>query len=137
VSAAFFWVLDPATAPHLRGVVRDAVSYAPLAATVSAGHFSTSTNPSDGTYDLMAPAGTYDAIASAADHASVRATGLVLTLGTTTTHDFLLPPYVTILSDTVEGGNIGWTVQSRRAAGWPRKTRWTCRSRRNDNWWRI
>ena len=137
MSAAFFWVLDPATAPHLRGVVRDAVSYAPLAATVSAGHFSTSTNPSDGTYDLMAPAGTYDAIASAADHASVRATGLVLTLGTTTTHDFLLPPYVTILSDTVEGGNIGWTVQSRRAAGWPRKTRWTCRSRRNDNWWRI
>lgn len=111
VSAAFFWVLDPATAPHLQGVVRDAVSYAPLAATVSVGPFSTSTNPSDGTYDLMAPAGTYDAIATAADHASVRVTGLVLTSGTTTTHDFLMPPYLTVLSDDVESGNIGWTAQ--------------------------
>jgi len=112
VSAAFFWVLDPATAPHLQGTVRDAVTAAPLAATVSIGAFQTSTNPSDGTYDLMAPAGTYDATATAAEHAPVTATGLVLTSGMTTTHDFLLAPYTTILSDNVENGNIGWTAQS-------------------------
>ena len=112
VSAAFFWVLDPLTAPHLRGVVRDATSNAPLAATVSAGAFSTATNATDGTYDLMVPAGTYDATATAADHASVTATGLTLTSGTTTYHDFLLPPYTVVFSDPVEGGPNGWTAQS-------------------------
>ncbi len=112
VSAAFFWVLDPVTAPHLQGVVTDAATSAPLAATVRAGAFSTSTNPTTGAYDLMVPAGSYDATATAADHASVTATGLVLISGATTHHDFLLPPYTAILRDDVEGGNIGWTAQS-------------------------
>jgi len=89
-------------------VVRDAVTFAPLAATVTAGVFSTSTDPADGTFDLMLPAGTYDVTATAADHAPVTAPGLVLTTGATTTHSFLLAPYTTILSDTVENGNIGW-----------------------------
>ncbi len=112
VSAAFFWVVDPATAPHLHGLVRDAVTLAPLAATVTAGGFSTTSDPVTGVYDLMVPPGTYAATASAAEHAPATATGLVLSAGAVTTRNFLLAPYTTVLADDVETGNLGWTAQS-------------------------
>jgi carboxypeptidase T len=112
VSAAFFWVLDPAVAPHIAGTVTEAGSGAPLAATVSAGIFSITTDPGNGSYDLMVAAGTYDVTATAADHAPATVTGVVASNGATTPVSFALAPFVPLLDDDVEAGNIGWTAQS-------------------------
>ena len=111
VSAAFVWVLDPATAPRLAGEVRSAATGDPLAATVAAGPFSTATDPLDGSYELMLAEGTYDVTATADGFAPFTATGIPAVTGATTPLDFLLYPYQEVLSDDVEGGNIGWTAQ--------------------------
>lgn len=113
VTAAFFWVLDPATAPHLVGTVTDADDGTPLAATVTAGAgFSIATDPADGSYDLMLPPGTYDVTFAAADHAPATLTGITLDSGATEIRDVALAPITTLLFDDAEGGNIGWTADS-------------------------
>jgi hypothetical protein len=112
VSAAFFWILDPATAAHIDGTVTSAAGGLPLAATVRAGSFATATDPGDGGYDLMLPDGTYDVTASAPGHVSATATGVVATGGSATTVDFVLEPHPRQLVDDVEGGNIGWVPDS-------------------------
>jgi len=111
-TAAFFWVLDPATAPRISGTVRSASDGLPLAATVSAGPFATATDPVDGSYQLMLPDGTYDVVAEADGHAPYTAPDVPAQSGITTPLDFVLAPYQVILEDDVEGGNIGWTAQS-------------------------
>lgn len=111
-SAAFFWVLDPATAPRIAGVVQSSADGQPLAATVSAGAFTTATNPVDGSYQLMVPEGTYEVTAEADGYAPYTAHGVSASGGATTPLDFLLAPYQMVLEDDVEGGNIGWTAQS-------------------------
>ncbi len=112
VSAAFFWILDPSTSPRIAGVVQDAETGLPLAATISAGPFSTATDPMDGSYELLAPAGTYDVAAAANGHAPLVAHGIPATPESTTPLDFRLAPYAQVLDDDVEGGNIGWTAQA-------------------------
>jgi len=112
VSAAFFWVLDPAQAAHIAGDVRSAVGGQPLSATVTAGPFATASNPGDGSYDLMLPAGTYDVTATADGFAPFTANNVPAATGQTTPLDFYLAPYVQVLDDDVESGNIGWTAQS-------------------------
>jgi hypothetical protein len=111
-SAAFFWVLDPATAPRLAGEVRSADDGQPLAATVTAAAFSTATDPGDGSYELMLPPGTYEVTAAADGFAPYTAQGVVATTGAVTPLDFLLAPYEQLFFDDVEAGNIGWTAQS-------------------------
>ncbi len=112
VSAAFFWVLDPAQAAHIAGEVRSASGGQPLAATVTAGPFSTASSPGDGSYDLMLPAGTYDVTATADGYAPFTSGNVPALLGQTTPLDFYLAPYTQVLVDDVEGGNIGWTAQA-------------------------
>lgn len=112
VSAGFFWVLDPATAPRIAGVVEDAETGQPLAATVSAGPFATATDAVDGSYRLMAAAGIYDVVAAAAGHAPFTAPGIPAVEASTTPLDFRLAPYEQVFQDDVESGNIGWTAQS-------------------------
>jgi hypothetical protein len=112
VSAAFFWVLDPAQAAHIAGEVRSASGGQPLAAAVTAGPFATATDPGDGSYDLMLPAGTYDVTATADGHAPFTSGNVPAVTGQTTPLDFYLAPYTQVLVDDVEGGNIGWTAQS-------------------------
>jgi len=110
--AAFFWVLDPATAPRLAGEVRSGADGQPLAATVTAGPFSTATDPLDGSYQLMLPPGTYDVTVASDGYVPFTARDIAAVNGQTTPLDFLLHPYQEVLFDDVEGGNIVWTAQS-------------------------
>lgn len=110
VTAAFFWVLDPASAPFVSGTVRDAETGLPLAATVAAGPFTTATDPGTGAYSLQLPEGTYDLVASAADHLSVTVPDVTLVAYQTRTEEFLLAPFTARLADDVEQGNAGWTA---------------------------
>jgi len=110
--AAFFWVLDPATAPRLEGEVRSAADGQPLEASVTAGAFSTTTAPADGSYQLLLPDGTYDVTARADGYATFTLPHVTVHSGVTTTIDFQLAPYTQVLVDNVEGGNIGWTPQA-------------------------
>ncbi|HSM50040.1 MAG TPA: M14 family zinc carboxypeptidase, partial [Thermoanaerobaculia bacterium] len=112
VSAAFLWVVDPATAPVVSGHVRDAVSGAGLAATVTAGPFSTATEPSTGAYALQLPEGTWDLTASAADHVPATAAGIVLVTSQAHVEEFELLPILPLFLDDVEQGNTGWTAQT-------------------------
>ena len=112
VSATYLTVIDPLTAPTVHGLVRDAVTDAPLAATVSVGPFSTTTDAGTGAYSLQVPAGTYTLAASAVDHASSSTANVTLVAHESRLQDFHLTPFVNVLSDTVEGGNLGWTAAS-------------------------
>jgi hypothetical protein len=109
VSAVFVWVLDPASAAHIAGSVTDADSGAPLAATVTAGAFTTGADPGTGAYDLMLVEGIYDVTASMDGYGTLTAPDVSTVAGATSQRDFALHPYETALSDTVESGNIGWT----------------------------
>jgi hypothetical protein len=115
VSAAFFWVLDPATAAHIAGTVTSAATGGPLDATVSTGVFTTETDPVDGSYDLMLPEGTYDLTVSAEGYAPLTVTSVSATGGATTPLDVLLSPIESLLEDDVEGGNLGWTAEGQWA----------------------
>jgi len=112
VSATFLHVLDPATAPFVQGVVREAGTLAPLAATVSVGPFSTSTIPSTGAYSIQVPPGTYDLRATSSGHAPRGLAGVVAAPLSTVTEDFALPAISPVLVDDGEGTNPGWTAQS-------------------------
>ncbi len=111
-SAAILWVIDPASAPIVQGVVRDAVTAAPLAAQVAVGPFTTSTEPATGVYSLQVPPGTYDLVASAAEHAPATLAGVALVAFQTLTQDFSLLPITTVFADDGESGAGGWTAQS-------------------------
>lgn len=111
-SAAFLTVLDPATAPFLEGTVTAAGSGAPLVATVAVGPYATSSLAGTGAYSIQVPAGTYDVTASAPGHAPTTASGVTLAASQTVVRNFALAPYVAVLNDTVEGGNLGWTAQT-------------------------
>lgn len=112
VSAIFLHVLDPATAPFVQGVVREAGTLAPLAATVTVGPFSTTTTVGTGAYSFQVPPGTYDIRASSAGHAPRRVTGVVAAPLATVTEDFALPAISPVLVDSGEGTSPGWTAQS-------------------------
>lgn len=112
VTASFFYVLDPASAPVVDGFVRDAVSSAPLAATVAVGPFSTSTAPGTGAYSIQVPPGTYDLVATAADHARQTYPDVELSSFETESLDFLLQPIATVLAVSGESGTQGWSAQS-------------------------
>jgi hypothetical protein len=100
----FLRVQDPAVAPHIAGTVTDAGSGAPLAATVTAGIYSTATNPADGSYDMLVIAGTYDVTASAAEHTPAVATGVAAVSGSTTTVNFQLVAWPRIQGTVTEQG---------------------------------
>jgi hypothetical protein len=115
VSAVFFWVLDPANAAHIAGVVTSAENGAPLGATVSTGIFTTLTSPASGGYDLMLPGGVYDVTAAAEGFGRQTATAVAALPGAATPLDFVLTPYEIVLEDDVETGNFGWTAEGQWA----------------------
>ncbi len=114
VSAAFLYVLDPAAAPAIEGTIVAADTGEPLAATVSAGQFSTTTDPADGSYRLTVIAGDYEVTVApdAALYGSVTAGTVAATAGETTTLDVALTPFCAVFADDVESGNVGWTAQA-------------------------
>ncbi len=98
--------------PKITGAVTEQGSGAALDATVTAGIFQTTTDPGDGSYELIVEPGTYDVTASAVDHGSVTEHDVEVAGGTITPLDFELEPMTTLLFDDVEGGNIAWTIDS-------------------------
>jgi hypothetical protein len=112
VSAVFFWVLDPATAPRIAGTVLDANDQSPVEATVTAGAFQTTTDAADGSYTLMVPEGTYDVTAVSPGYAATTAPGVNAVSGGTTPLDFLLAPFEDVFTDDVESGNQGWSADA-------------------------
>jgi hypothetical protein len=103
--------------PRIQGTVTEQGTGLPLAGTVTAGAFFAPTSAVDGSYDLAVEPGTYDVTAWAVDHAASTQTGVVAAGGATIPLDFQLRPMVTLLWDDVEGGNIGWTVDTANPGG--------------------
>ncbi len=116
VSAVFFWILDPATAPHIAGTVLSGTDGSPVEATVSASALtSVMSDPQTGAYDLMLPEGQYSLRAepSSPDFGGVTVEGVSAAAGTTTTVNFRLQAFELFLSDDGEDSNAtGWTAES-------------------------
>lgn len=109
VSAAFVYIVDPATSPKIVGTVTEVNSGDPIAATVTAGNFSTQTNPVTGAYELLVVPGTYEVTASADTHGDTSAM-VTIADGETVTQNFELSPECIIARDRVENGNVGWSA---------------------------
>lgn len=110
-SSAFLSVVDPDVSPVVQGSVRDQGTGDPLPGTITIGPYTTFSGP-DGAYSLQVPAGTYDLTATAPGHAPRTYADVTLVDLQTLVRDFDLAPYVAVLEDDVEDGNIGWTAQS-------------------------
>ena len=111
-SSTFLYIVEPGVSPVIEGYVREAGSNLPLAANVTAGLFSTSTDPATGYYSMTVISGTYDLVAEAANFSPGYAKGVVAENYQTVRQDFSLYPYCSIFADDVENGNQGWTAQS-------------------------
>jgi len=113
VSAQFFYVLDPAVAPTIGGQVTAVDTGLPLAATITTDQAFQAATLGDGTYSMQVISGTYTLTATPTDPNYAPATAVVTAVDyQSVQQNFSLAPYVTILDDDVEGGNIGWTTQS-------------------------
>jgi carboxypeptidase T len=113
VSAAFLWIMDPATAPTVAGRVTLAVGGAPVSATISIGGLVTvQSNPGDGSYSALIPAGTYDVTVTPDDPDLIprTITDVVASAGATTTVDVAIQAYTQMLAHDGEGGAEGWTA---------------------------
>lgn len=112
-SAIFVDVIDPAIAPTVEGVVRDATTNLPIAnATVQVGPSWQVTALPTGFYQTQVISGSYDLTATAEGYASQTVADIPLANGQTTTQDFALTPVCTLWEDDVEGGTNGWTTQN-------------------------
>lgn len=112
VSAAFLFVVDPATAPQLQGTVRDAETGASITATVTVGGLFSTTTDGAGFYDLQVPEGTYDVVVDAAGYGSSVLESVVLDDFDVITRNVFLAPLVTAFFDDFETGAAGWTADA-------------------------
>ncbi len=115
VSAIFFWIMDPATAPHVAGTVSSTGDGSPVEATITVGNISSGTSDlGTGAYDLMVPVGIYTVSATPVgpNHGGHSISDVVATSGSTTTVDFQLQPFEISLFDDAENGEQDWTTQS-------------------------
>jgi len=112
VSAAFLWVFDPAVAPIVRGTVRDAVTWQPLAATVAVGPVEVATPSGSGYYSVQVPDGVHALSASAAGYAPESLAGVPLAPNERRVQDFWLAPLVAAFEDDSESGDSGWAAQA-------------------------
>jgi hypothetical protein len=108
VRAVFVWVLDSSVASHISVRLSDAETHLPLEGKVSAGIFSTATEPDSGTGILRLPAGTYELTATAEGYRSRTMPNAVAITGATTSLNVALSRYHVILDDDAEEGNLGW-----------------------------
>lgn len=115
-SSLFFWVMDPASAPHIAGTVTSASDGTPIEAEIAVGAVTAGlSDPGTGAYDLMVPQGIYTVTATptSPDYGGAQATGVEAVNGITTTLDFQLQPFSVTLFDDVENGNAaGWIAES-------------------------
>ena len=111
-SAAFLTVIDPVNSPVVEGTVTEAGTGTPLAATVTVGPYTTTTDAGTGAYSIQVPEGTYDLSATAVDHAPQTVPDVTLVTQQTLVQDFSLAAFAVVFEDDVEGGNLGWTAQA-------------------------
>jgi PKD repeat protein len=111
-TAIFLYIAQPGVSPVLEGFVRDAANNAPLAATVKAGTFQTTTDPATGYYSMLVISDTYSLSASAAGHATLTVNNIQAHNYATVQQDFYLNKVCTIYSNNVENGIQSWTYQA-------------------------
>ncbi len=109
-TAVFLYIVEPGVAPAIEGYVRDAMTNAPLAATVSAAGFHAETDPATGYYSMLVISGTYTLDASAAGHTDLNGGSVTVSNYETVRRDFNLMPVCTYFSDDIEAGAGGWTT---------------------------
>jgi carboxypeptidase T len=112
LSSTFLYIVEPGISPVIEGYVLEAGSNLPVAASVTAGLFNTTTDPATGYYSMTVISGTYDMVAEAENFSPAYANGILAENYQTIQQDFLLYPYCTIFTDDIESGNQGWTAQS-------------------------
>ena len=110
-NAVFVEVAQANEIATLHGVVRDAATSAPLAATIKIGTATLQTDAS-GNYTKRLRAGTFDIEVSAPGHMTERVTGVTLGGGADVLRNFNLAANCTVFGDNVEGANPGWTAQT-------------------------
>jgi carboxypeptidase T len=109
-TATFIYVVEPGVSPVIEGFVHAGGTDQPLAATVSAGLFNTTTDPSTGYYSMTVISDTYDLEVEAENYAPGYAHDVVAQDYHTVQQNFMLYPFCAIFSDNVENGNQGWTA---------------------------
>ena len=114
MSAAFVYVIDPASAPTIHGRVFAADTLAALAADVSAGPFAASNDPVSGDYTFQVVPGTYDVVAvpESADYGPRTFAAIQASASASVERDIPLYPYCDLFIDDVESGNSGWNPDS-------------------------
>ncbi len=111
-SSAFLFIVEPGVSPVIEGYVLEAGNDQPVAASVTAGLFNTTSDPATGYYSMTVISGTYDMLVDADNFAPAIANGVVAQNYETVQQDFLLYPICGVLSDDVEDGNLGWTADT-------------------------
>ncbi len=108
--AAFLYVVEPGVSPTIEGYVRVAEVGTPIpGAKVAAGIFQATTDAT-GYYSMTVISGTYDMTANASGFQMAAVSGVTAHNYQVVPQDFELYPYCIVFSDTVEGGNLGWTA---------------------------
>jgi carboxypeptidase T len=112
VSAAFLYIIDPSTSPVLEGYVRSSGDNTALNAVLTAGDFSTMSDPVTGYYSMYLASGAYTLQVASEGYASASISGIVLEPGERVQQNVYLDPVCTVFLDNVEGGSLGWTAQT-------------------------
>lgn len=107
--AAFLTLTDPATVGQLQGVVTAFGSGSPLAASVTLGTDTLSSNVS-GAYTHRKLPGSYSLLVSMPGYLDESATGISLVAGQTTTRDIAMYPTCGAFADDVETLQPTWTA---------------------------
>ncbi len=112
VTAEFLYVIDPANAPVISGAVTAADTGNGIAASVSAGSFSTTTDPATGVYELFVFEGNYtvSVTPTGGAYGAALVNGVSASNGQTTTTNFSLFPFCAVFSDDMETTDIAWTT---------------------------
>ncbi|HOP22497.1 MAG TPA: M14 family zinc carboxypeptidase [Gammaproteobacteria bacterium] len=114
VSALFFDIIDPLTAPIIHGTITDINSGSPVAfADIKINSYQLQAD-ANGEYLFQIPAGTYDIVVSKEGYLVAEELNINLVDSQSYQSDFSLTPLVEVYSDDGENGNAGWTVQG----GW-------------------
>ncbi|MDJ1139946.1 M14 family zinc carboxypeptidase [Marinicella marina] len=112
VFARFIDVIEPSQVAQLSGVVRDALSGAPIAGALLSVNQSEALSAADGNYNQYVQAGTSTLQVRAEDYAGFSQAGLSLVAGEQLQLDIELQPFCEIFADDVEGGNVGWQADA-------------------------
>jgi carboxypeptidase T len=112
LSAAFLFIIDPQTSPVIEGYVRSSADNAPLGAVVSAGPFTSHSDPSTGFYQMYVAPGSYTVTASTEGYSSSSSASVDVGAGETLRMNFILTPTCSLFFDNVESGIQGWTAQT-------------------------